>query len=345
MDTTFTNLVPLVNVLLRHAGLSEKILTIEAIHRGGNNQLYRINCSDQSYVLKKYFQHPEDLRDRLEAEYTFLNIAIDLAPGQTSIPLAKSGPDRAALYEFVEGAPITHASEVTPMLIKQAADFIAKLNCVGSMGVMPGTAPASEACFSIETHISRVDDRLDELTSVLNSDVKNRDFEVFIGKLLARWQTIKTHIIHTCKRDPLLEFSAALAPCERILSPSDFGFHNALIRNDGSAVFLDFEYAGWDDPAKLIGDFFSQVAIPIDVGYFKIFIETAFSGREDYATLCKRVNLLLAVYKIKWCCIVLNVFLAKHLARRKFADSAINIAELRHTQLIKANQILQSADL
>ena len=345
MDATFTNLVPLVNVLLRHAGLSEKILTIEAIHRGGNNQLYRINCLDQSYVLKKYFQHPEDLRDRLEAEYTFLNIAIDRAPGQTSTPLAKSEPDRAALYEFVEGVPVSHASEVTPTHIKQAADFIAKLNCVSSERGMPGTAPASEACFSIETHISRVDDRLDELTGVLNSEVNNRDFEVFIGKLLARWQTVKTNVIQTCRRDPLLDFSAELAPTERILSPSDFGFHNALIRNDGSAAFLDFEYAGWDDPAKLIGDFFSQVSIPIDVDYFQVFVETAFGGREDYATLYKRANLLLVVYKIKWCCIVLNVFLAKHLARRKFADSAINISEMRHSQLIKANKILLSADL
>lgn len=346
MDTTFSNLLPLVDLLFRHAGLSEKILTIEAIHRGGNNQLYRINCQDQSYILKKYFQHPEDLRDRLEAEYSFLNIAIDRAPGHTSTPLAKSEADRAALYEFVEGVPVTHSSDVTPAHIKQAAGFIAKLNCVGSEGgVLRGIASASEACFSIETHISRVDNRLDELTGVPNSDVNNRDFEVFIGKLLARWQTIKAHIIQTCQCDQLLDFSAELAPCERILSPSDFGFHNALIRNDGSVAFLDFEYAGWDDPAKLIGDFFSQVAIPIDVGYFKVFVETAFSGREDYATLYRRANLLLAVYKIKWCCIVLNVFLVRHLARRKFADSEINILEIRQTQLIKANKILQSADL
>jgi hypothetical protein len=345
MDATFTNLAPLVDVLFNHAGVSEKVRTIEVIHRGGNNQLYRINCLGQSYVLKKYFEHPDDRRDRLEAEYTFLKIAIERAPGETPKPLAKSKPDGVALYEFVEGVPVTHASEVTPTHIKQAADFIAKLNRVGSEGVTLDTLPASEACFSIETHIRRVDDRLDELSGVRNTDVSNRDFNVFMGKLLARWRLIKAHIMKACRYDQLLDFTAELAPSARILSPSDFGFHNALIRNDGSAVFLDFEYAGWDDPAKLIGDFFSQVAIPIDVDYFKVFVETAFSGREDYITLYKRANLLLAVYKIKWCCIVLNVFLAKHLARRKFADSAINITEIKHYQLIKATKILQNADL
>jgi hypothetical protein len=345
MDANFTKLAPLVDALFKYAGLSDKHLTLEAVRRGGNNQIYRINCSDQSYILKKYFQHPEDLRDRLETEYAFLNLAIERAPGQTPTPLAKSEPDRAALYELVDGEPLIHESEVTPAHIKQAANFIAKLNQVYPGNKIPSIAPASEACFTIETHITRVDDRLEELSGGLSSDRHNGEFDVFMGKILARWQKVKRHIMQTCQHDPLLDFSARLAPSARILSPSDFGFHNALIRDDGSAVFLDFEYAGWDDPAKLVGDFFSQVAIPIDMNHFKIFVETAFSGREDYATLYKRANLLLAVYKIKWCCIVLNVFLAKHLARRKFADSAINIAELRHTQLIKANQILQSADL
>ena len=39
-----------------------------------------------------------------------------------------------------------------------------------------------------------------------------------------------------------------------ILSPSDFGFHNSLFRNN-KLFFFDFEYAGWDDPIKLMCDF------------------------------------------------------------------------------------------
>src|SRR5690606_1492036 len=46
-----------------------------------------------------------------------------------------------------------------------------------------------------------------------------------------------------------------LAPRFRLLSPSDFGFHNMLRRDDGSLAFIDFEYFGWDDPAKLAADF------------------------------------------------------------------------------------------
>ena len=50
---------------------------------------------------------------------------------------------------------------------------------------------------------------------------------------------------------------------ESVLSPSDFGFHNALLGPDGKLCFIDFEYAGWDDPAKLICDFFCQPQTPV----------------------------------------------------------------------------------
>ncbi len=49
------------------------------------------------------------------------------------------------------------------------------------------------------------------------------------------------------------------ANCRRmkfIVSPSDFGFHNALLDDGGAISFLDFEYSGRDDPAKLDLRFF-----------------------------------------------------------------------------------------
>ena len=59
-----------------------------------------------------------------------------------------------------------------------------------------------------------------------------------------------------------VEADQPLDPAERCLSPSDFGFHNAILANDGRLRFIDFEYAGWDDPSKLICDFFCQPAVP-----------------------------------------------------------------------------------
>ena len=48
---------------------------------------------------------------------------------------------------------------------------------------------------------------------------------------------------------------------------------NALLAaSDKKLRFLDFEYAGWDDPAKLIGDFFCQPAIPAPHSEFERFV-------------------------------------------------------------------------
>jgi hypothetical protein len=52
-----------------------------------------------------------------------------------------------------------------------------------------------------------------------------------------------------------LDFDAELAEEMRTLSPSDFGFHNAIRKTDGTLCFIDFEYFGWDDPVKLTADF------------------------------------------------------------------------------------------
>jgi hypothetical protein len=109
---------------------------------------------------------------------------------------------------------------------------------------------------------------------------------------------------------------------ERCLSPSDFGFHNTIRSGDGRLRFFDFEYAGWDDPAKTICDFFCQPAVPVPNEWLPAFLQEiggAFPGGE----LAERVALLLHVYQTKWCCIMLNDFLPAGNQRRAFSNPAL----------------------
>jgi thiamine kinase-like enzyme len=52
-----------------------------------------------------------------------------------------------------------------------------------------------------------------------------------------------------------LDENNPLPKSQKILSPSDFGMHNAIFDCTGHFTFIDFEYFGWDDPAKLVADF------------------------------------------------------------------------------------------
>jgi hypothetical protein len=96
---------------------------------------------------------------------------------------------------------------------------------------------------------------------------------------------------------------------ERCLSPSDFGFHNTLRQSDGTLRFLDFEYAGWDDPAKTIIDFCNQPDRLLPVELARVFRERSTSAFPSPRSLQNRVAILEPLYQLKWACICLNNFL------------------------------------
>jgi hypothetical protein len=132
------------------------------------------------------------------------------------------------------------------------------------------------------------------------------------------------------------------APTAICLSPSDFGFHNALV--DGPRIgFLDFEYAGRDDPAKLVCDFFAQPELPAPQALFEPFVTRLVSSLGLNAQDAARCHALRAAYRVKWACILLNEFLPHDAARRAFATAA-PVTEYRTQQLARAGAQLAAID-
>jgi hypothetical protein len=127
------------------------------------------------------------------------------------------------------------------------------------------------------------------------------------------------------------------------VSPSDFGFHNAFQTKRG-LVFFDFEYAGWDDPAKMACDFFCQPELPAPVSAFEGFLNATLLPEWNPEAYARRVRLLLPAYRVKWACIILNVFLSAHVARRQFADPTLASPEARERQWAKARQQMALTD-
>ena len=125
------------------------------------------------------------------------------------------------------------------------------------------------------------------------------------------------------------------------MSPSDYGFHNALRQDNGELVFLDFEYFGWDDPAKMISDFLLHPARMIDFSLKQQFFSEILAGFSENKTLSTRVKIVYPLFGIKWCLILLNEFIPEQLLRRGFADiNPIDKRERQAQQLAKAKQML-----
>jgi hypothetical protein len=287
-------------------------------------------------VLKAYFH---DELPRLQAEFSFLELARDCGIECVPTPMAKDDDRAMALYEFLPGRRLG-PEEVNEAAIERAASLFATMNRQRHRASDREIPAAAEACFSISEHLGRVERRIERLVGLEpDDDVDERAVRFVADRLSPTWHEIKQRVVEgTGARgiDPDL----SIPEDERCLSPSDFGFHNALVDTTGSIRFLDFEYAGWDDPAKLVCDFFCQVAVPAPVEYKAAFEEVTLAPFRDPGRIQQRIALLGPVYRTKWTCIVLNDFLAPGRARRSYALGADQDRERRASQLDKAAAIL-----
>ena len=66
------NLSKLIAVLL---GAGDGGISLTRLEGSKNNQVFRAETSDRTYLAKVYFRHPNDKRDRLGAEWAFSKFA------------------------------------------------------------------------------------------------------------------------------------------------------------------------------------------------------------------------------------------------------------------------------
>lgn len=326
--------------LLRAADLPGDF-RLQPLPGGGNNRVFRVERNGARALLKAYFQHPEDQRDRLGAEYSFCAFA--WANGLRSLPqpLARDRASRLGLYEFIEGRqPLP--TEIDADAIGQALTFFAEVNRHKHLPAAWELPIASEAYFRLADHLQCIERRLGALLTIPLSSAIDREAADFVQQSLApAWRRVRSWVEERAAALGL-SLEADIPRADWCLSPSDFGFHNALRNGCGRLRFIDFEYAGWDDPAKMVCDFFCQVAMPMPATYLDRVLESTACGLTQPRPFRQRVTLLLPVYRLKWCCIVLNEFVRVSSSRRHFADAGNTREEKKRKQLHKAREVLQS---
>ena len=268
---------------------------------GRNNRVWRVDCGQEAFLLKRYFWSPSDPRDRLGQEWAFLEFLKSIPNNKAPAPLAKNSAERFALLEFIHGEPPEHISESE---ILDAAEFLNAINSARSHG---GHLPAvSEACFSIVSHLATTARRVENITRIPCATPDHAEAIEFVRSTLAPlWQEIRTRI----EKNPAPFRASELPASSRCLSPSDFGFHNALRQPDGSLRYVDFEYAGWDDPAKTLIDFTNQPDRILPEPLANLFLEKTIPQLPGPSDLRERIQILTPLYQLKWACICLNPFL------------------------------------
>lgn len=318
---------------LSQHGVGDKF-DLVPLRGGANNQVYRVLRSGDDWVLKSYFQNSADPRDRFRAERAFYEFIWSQGIRHTPEPLAWCAERRLGLFTFVPGRKL-NPEEVKLERVREALEFLGKINAAREQEQARQIPVASEACFTIAEHVACVDRRVARLAAIIVDDDLGREALAFAQeKLKPSWESIRAAIAKSAFQE-----EPPLPPEERCLSPSDFGFHNAIVAPDGRLRFIDFEYAGWDDPAKLVCDFFCQPELSVGSEHWDFFLGECVSMLNTKQTLAHRARLLLPAYQVKWCCIMLNDFVRSDQVRRVFSIGESASASRKAAQLEKARKL------
>ncbi|MDX2227605.1 MAG: aminoglycoside phosphotransferase family protein [Verrucomicrobiae bacterium] len=285
---------------------------------GANNRAYRVMVGERPrLLLKHYFARPGDNRPRLSSEFAFLEYAWSAGIRTIPQPLAAFPEHHVALYEHLSGRHL-RAGEITRDHVLGAMTFFQQLNAPSRRPQGWNLPVASEACFSVGDHLRMAEGRLERVLSIpVNDDVSQQARQWVESALQPRGRGILAAINRQLDSAPGTR-EAFLPESLRCVSPSDFGFHNALCDPENGVRFIDFEYAGWDDPAKTICDFFCQPAVPVPSSLWQECQELMRAVVDD-DNFFDRSSCLLPLYRIKWCCIMLNEFTEMGQKRRLFS--------------------------
>lgn len=326
------------------ASLGETLHDLTLVRGGGNNRIYRAELDAGPVAVKSYHptadgSHLQRL-DRETRSFAWLRACgIDTVPGVRGVSAAHA----FAVYDWVDGeklpAAISDAErEATIGAVNRFLDTLhsAKPSPEG------GRWLAQEACLSTEELLRQIEQRVDRLKAV-----EDPALAPFLADRLAPVldRARARAVAAQAKTD--LPWDCALPESAWDFSPSDFGTHNALRTATGGLVFVDFEYAGWDDAVKLTSDFLWHPGMQLSATARSAYLQAALRRYGDVLGFADRLAAQHPLYGLRWCLILLNEFLPERWQKRLFAaggrlaESDWGAAKMR--QLDRAGAYLRAA--
>ena len=274
-----------------------------AIHTGGNSQVYQVSLVDgESVAFKRYPATDNDTRDRLSVEYKaskFLH-----RHGINCVPkcILLDRKSNIGVYEWVSGEQVLSPDKAD---LDKMIGFVRQLHGLRKSEEAKDLPLATEACLNGAELFRQIDSRRKSFEDVLDNHPNLRCH--LIGRFDPLWTRIREYVHRNWPSKS--EFSESLALEYQTLSTSDFGFHNALRENDGSLCFVDLEYFGWDDPVKLISDFWWHPAMQLGENLKEYWLHQMIEVFSEDSTLASRLNALHSAYGLRWALIVLKQYL------------------------------------
>lgn len=319
------------------AALGERPSAVTRLAGGANNIVARVDVGGKPLLAKLYFTHARDPRDRLGTEFGMLEFLWRNGVRCVPEPLRMSREHNLGLYEFVAGERIV-PGQVTAADVEQLVDLLAAMWRLRTEPGAEQLPPASEAAFTLNGYWANVERRLNRVRAALADRPEVAAVGEFVERELVPVASAVRDFLSSKAAELGVGLDTELPLTQRTLSPADHGFHNVLRRADGRLTFLDFEYAGWDDPAQVIANALLLPEVPLPAGHRAGFVRGLLARLDGAAGVRARLRLTYPMLALKWSLIMLNEFLPVDNARRAFAGA--NAETRRAAQLEKARRQL-----
>jgi hypothetical protein len=234
--------------------LNVRLCDHQMLKGGINNKVVKLVTANGYCLIGKIYKRSlKDPRDRLMHETRFLNLlekaGIDCVPRVLAVDESRG----MAIHTEVKGRIWPENIPVPSDIWQQFSRFLDQIQEAIFLPESKDIPFAAEAAMSLQEHLGWVQQRRDLWRSrALNEDLSPKLKCYILEDLEKEYNEItEAVIIH-----PKFRYNIPFK--QLILTPSDFGLHNALVTSQGTLNFIDFEYAGWDDPAKTNIDFTLQ---------------------------------------------------------------------------------------
>lgn len=306
------------------------VSNVERVKHGANSEVFKVSFDNGSTcALKIYPDRKLDPRPRMKTE----SVAFEVTNKTCCTPkvIATSASLDVAVYSWLEGKKIDHPTDDD---LESLVGFMIKLRQLSKEIRFDSIAKASESCTNGTDLFSQIQKRRDELRHLESAVLNNFLFDSFDPC----FSLVQDFALDVWPHP----FEKPLSRSLLTLSPSDFGFHNAIRCSTDALCFFDFEYFGWDDPVKVIADLQWHPGMSL-TRKNKAYLTSALLGvySEDL-DLPERLRASWALYGLRWALILLNVF--KPWKRNDYVhgtnDNDVALETVQHMQLRKSESII-----
>ena len=315
--------------------LGASVSTLVRLQGGINNRVFRCSDGNQHWVIKCYAPIQAGQRDRMQAEVDFLRFAAQAAPGFTPELLQVDPERRCVVLEHMDGEAFPEGLPPPKAAVGEAVEFFRQLNAEPRLAQESIHLDAAEGFLSLREHLGNVRERLDGMGYYHLEAPLRPQAKMLLQQLYFQFVNVDERLTNMVAKGMVAD---AIAPSERYVSPSDFGFHNA-IRTATGIRFIDFEFAGWDDPAKSLADFTLQPRIPVTEEPSALLEALHPDKRKNVQ---KRYASLKPILRLKWLCIIMSFLRTERMEEMLVTCPELNLSRLVQDRLQSAARVLAS---